>query len=57
MSVSESNSHQFRRLRKCLWQIGNGGVYFPALKPAQSALCMHGGEGGHEQPSKQLFVV
>jgi hypothetical protein len=44
-------------LTKCLWQIGNDGVYRPALKPAQSALCRRGGEGGYEQPSKQSFVV
>jgi hypothetical protein len=44
-------------LTKCLWQIGNGGVYLPALKPAQSALCRPGGEGGYEQPSKQSFMV
>jgi hypothetical protein len=42
---------------KCLWQIGNGGVYRPALTPAQSALCRHGGEGSYEQPSKQSFLV
>jgi hypothetical protein len=34
-----------------------GGVYRPALRPAQSALCRHGGEGGYEQPSKQSSVV
>jgi hypothetical protein len=28
-----------------------------ALKPAQSAICRHGSEGGYEQPSKQSFVV
>jgi hypothetical protein len=28
-------------LESILWQIGNGGVYRPALKPAQSALCRH----------------
>jgi hypothetical protein len=39
-----------------VWQIGNSGVYRPNLKPAQSALCRHGGEGGYEQPSKQVFV-
>jgi hypothetical protein len=44
-------------LESILWQIGNGGVYRPALKPAQSTLCRHGSEGGYEQPSKQSFVV
>jgi hypothetical protein len=44
-------------LTKCLWQIGNSRVYRLDLKPAQSALCRHGGEGSYEQPSKQLFVV
>jgi hypothetical protein len=57
ISISEGNFHQLRRLTKCLWQIGNDGVYRPALKPAQHALCKHGGEGGYEQLSKQSFIV
>jgi hypothetical protein len=29
----------------------------PSLKPAQSTLYTHGGEGGYEQTSKQSFVL
>jgi hypothetical protein len=32
-----------------IWQIGNGGIYRPPLKTAQSALCRYGGEGCYEQ--------
>jgi hypothetical protein len=41
----------------CLWQTGNWGVYRPALKPAQSAACSHGGEGGYERPSEQSVYL
>jgi hypothetical protein len=44
-------------LTKCLWQIGNGGVYRPASKPSQSVLRRHGGEGGYEKHYKQSFLV
>jgi hypothetical protein len=36
ISISECIFHQHRHLTKCIWQTANGGVYSPALKPAQS---------------------
>jgi hypothetical protein len=57
ISIFDGNIHQLRRSTKSLWQIAKGGAYRPALKPAQSVLCRHGGEGGYEQPSKQSFVA
>jgi hypothetical protein len=44
-------------LTKYVWQIGNGGVYRKASKPAQSALCTYGGDGGYEEPSGFKIIV
>jgi hypothetical protein len=35
-------------------KLETAGIDSQALKPAQYAFCTHGGEGGHEQPSKTV---
>jgi hypothetical protein len=38
ISISEGNFRQLWHLTKCLWQIGNDGIFGPALRPRRSAL-------------------
>lgn len=40
-SISKGNFHLLQHFIKHLWQIGNGGVYHLALKPAKSAPRRH----------------